>query len=198
MNTFSTQYRRYKDRKSNKEKGSSIKYKTDFRFIQNYEANMEKEEKEKYEKNNKTFLQHFLDEKDSSGCTALQNAIIRYIFILFSLILFIISYVPITAKNSELTEDSKTCIQLIADRQFDYNSQDNTGLTPVMDAVNSGHLEIMQILFERSPGQEGRPVEEMVNPYLEDKEENDLKSYIDNANEDIKEYFYHQFAIDQL
>jgi len=77
MNTFSTQYKKYKDRKSNKEKGDSIKYKTDFRFIQNYEANMDEEEREKYEKNDKTFLQHFLDEKDSSGCNALQNAIIR-------------------------------------------------------------------------------------------------------------------------
>ena len=67
-----------------------------------------------------------------------------------------------------------------------------------MDAVNSGHLEIMRILFERSLGQVGRPVEEMVNPYLEDKEENDLQSYIDNANEDIKDYFYQQFEIDQL
>jgi len=75
------QYKKYKDRKSSKEKGESIKYKTDFRFIQNYEASMDEKEKEKYEKNGKTFLQHFLDEKDSSGCTALQNAILRYYFL---------------------------------------------------------------------------------------------------------------------
>jgi len=108
------------------------------------------------------------------------------------------SYVPTTAGDQELTEDSKTCIQLIADRQFDYNSQDNTGLTAVMDAVNSEHLQIMRILFERSPGQEGRPIELMINPYLEDKEENDLQSYIDSANEDIKKYFYNQFGIEKF
>ena len=67
-----------------------------------------------------------------------------------------------------------------------------------MDAVNSGHLEVMRILFERSPGQDGRPVELMVNPYLEDKEENNLQAYIDNATDDIKEYFYIQFEIDPL
>lgn len=67
-----------------------------------------------------------------------------------------------------------------------------------MDAVNSEHLQIMRILFERSPGQEGRPIELMINPYLEDKEENDLQSYIDSANEDIKKYFYNQFGIEKL
>ena len=77
MNSFSTQYKNYKKSKENKEKGPSIKYKTDFRFIQNYEANMNAEEKKKYDETQKTFLEHFLDEKDSSGCTALQNAILR-------------------------------------------------------------------------------------------------------------------------
>jgi len=67
-----------------------------------------------------------------------------------------------------------------------------------MDAVNSGHLQIVRILFERSEGQDGRPVELMVNPYLEDKEENNLQAYIDNATDDIKEYFYNQFEIDPL
>ena len=77
MNSFSTQYKNYKDSKKNK---GTIKYKADFRFIQNYEENMDEDEKEEYEKAGKTFLEQFLDEKDASGCTALQNAILRKVF----------------------------------------------------------------------------------------------------------------------
>ncbi|CAG5079102.1 Oidioi.mRNA.OKI2018_I69.PAR.g9168.t1.cds [Oikopleura dioica] len=185
MSSFSTQYKNYKDSKKSKENQGTMKYKADFRFIQNYEDSMDEEEKEEYERAGKTFLEQFLDEKDASGCTALQNAILRY--------------VPRSAGNDRLSEDSELCIRLIADRQYDYNSQDNTGMTPIMDAISSGHLEIVRILLERSCSRpdesQKRDAAEMVNPYLEDKRENNLKVYVEDATDEIRDYFIKYFEI---
>ena len=68
-----------------------------------------------------------------------------------------------------------------------------------MDAISSGHLEIVRILFERScsrPDETPRKdAANMVNPYLEDKREQDLEVYVNDATDEIKHYFQTYFEI---